>query len=251
MQIDWWSAGLQAVNFLILVWLLQRFLYKPVMRVIARRQRQAEEARSEAAAAEARADEARRAYEEKRAGLAAERDRLVEEAHKATENERQEILRQARREAEELAEATRAKLAAEREEALADMRAQTAELATDIATHLLQQVGSASLTESFLERVCDYLGALPDDDLAALRAQLGDGSRLRVLTAAALDGEAEQRWRARLRARLGEETPIDFAVEPGLIAGTEVRFPNAVLRFNWRDALGEVQRMLKTDAAAS
>ena len=34
MHLDWWTIGLQTVNFAILVWLLHRFLYKPVLAMI-------------------------------------------------------------------------------------------------------------------------------------------------------------------------------------------------------------------------
>ena len=37
MQIDWWTLALQTINFLVLVWLLTHFLYRPVRQVIAER----------------------------------------------------------------------------------------------------------------------------------------------------------------------------------------------------------------------
>ncbi|MEO0035300.1 MAG: synthase, partial [Pseudomonadota bacterium] len=37
MSLDWSSLALQTVNFLVLVWLLQRFLYRPVLAAIDRR----------------------------------------------------------------------------------------------------------------------------------------------------------------------------------------------------------------------
>ena len=41
MRIDWWTLGFQTVNVLVLVWLLSRFLFKPVAQIIADRQQQA------------------------------------------------------------------------------------------------------------------------------------------------------------------------------------------------------------------
>ena len=48
MSFDWWTFGLQVINFLVLVWLLQRFLYKPVRRIIEQRRELAGKALSEA-----------------------------------------------------------------------------------------------------------------------------------------------------------------------------------------------------------
>jgi F-type H+-transporting ATPase subunit b len=39
MLIDWFTVGAQVVNFLILVWLLKRFLYKPILHAIDERER--------------------------------------------------------------------------------------------------------------------------------------------------------------------------------------------------------------------
>jgi len=38
MLIDWFTVGAQALNFLILVWLMKRFLYKPVLHAIDERE---------------------------------------------------------------------------------------------------------------------------------------------------------------------------------------------------------------------
>ena len=39
MLIDWFTVGAQAVNFIILVWLLKRFLYKPILNAIDEREK--------------------------------------------------------------------------------------------------------------------------------------------------------------------------------------------------------------------
>ena len=38
MEIDWWTLAIQTVNFLVVVWLLSRFLYRPVRRMIEARE---------------------------------------------------------------------------------------------------------------------------------------------------------------------------------------------------------------------
>ena len=64
MQFSWWTFLIQGVNFLVLVWLLQRFLYKPVAEVIARRREDTEAAERKAAAAAQDAETARIRYDE-------------------------------------------------------------------------------------------------------------------------------------------------------------------------------------------
>jgi len=118
--IDWFTVGAQALNFLILVWLLKRFLYTPILNAIdAREKRIAAEvaaaASSKAEALKARDEFQRKneAFDQQRAALlskatgeaGAERQRLMEEARKAAEAwsaTRQDALR---REAGHLAQA--------------------------------------------------------------------------------------------------------------------------------------------------
>ena len=83
MQIDWTTFILQIVNFVVLVWLLKRFLYRPVLDAIARRRTAIEQALGEARAAEDRAAGLRGDYEKKIAAWnqesADQRTRLAEE----------------------------------------------------------------------------------------------------------------------------------------------------------------------------
>ena len=56
MHLDWWTIGLQTVNFAILVWLLQRFLYKPVLRMIDARKAEIDQQYDDAKATEDKAN---------------------------------------------------------------------------------------------------------------------------------------------------------------------------------------------------
>src|SRR5512147_2722001 len=100
MLINWFTVGAQALNFLILVWLMKRFLYKPVLHAIEEREKRiaAELADADLKKAEARkeSDEFRRKNEEFEHGRAAllgkatdevnaERQRLLGEATKAAD----------------------------------------------------------------------------------------------------------------------------------------------------------------------
>ena len=69
MTIDWWTLFLQTVNFLVLVWLLQHFLYNPVRAVIEKRRVFAEQALLEAEATKKAAAAAKTEFEAKSAEL--------------------------------------------------------------------------------------------------------------------------------------------------------------------------------------
>src|SRR5210317_1032300 len=118
MQIDWWTLGLQTINFLVVIWLLSRFLYRPIRKIIEEREA-ADKAASDAAAQKlADAEEIRRTYKKKTAQFA--EDRAAQDAafHKALEEDRAKSLEETRREATALLEDAQARIAREEEQAL-------------------------------------------------------------------------------------------------------------------------------------
>ena len=73
MHFDWWTLALQTINFAILAWLLHRFLYKPVLRVIDARRAEIDKQYADASMAEAKAKQELAAVEAGRSSIAAER----------------------------------------------------------------------------------------------------------------------------------------------------------------------------------
>ncbi|MGB8273804.1 MAG: F0F1 ATP synthase subunit delta [Alphaproteobacteria bacterium] len=250
MRIDWWTLALQAVNFLVLVWLLQRFLYRPVQAILARRREAAEKVFHEAATAKQQAEDERHSFESKEAGLTGEREAMLKEARAQIESERKESLAHAREKADELLAAAKAKIAEERKAAAQQVRGAASDLAIAIAKKLVSASGAPPATGAVLDRICGHLDGLPAHDLASLRGQLEDGTALEVTTAAPLVADEQKHWRETLTKRMGPGAKIEFGIDPSLISGAELHFPTAVLRFSWREALDAARRELTRDADA-
>ncbi|WOJ91329.1 hypothetical protein RZS28_08770 [Methylocapsa polymorpha] len=96
-------------------------------------------------------------------------------------------------------------------------------------------------SEAWLERIEQYLKTLPKTEMDALAEQLDNGEALTVVTASSLALEAAETWRLRLHQLLGEGVAFSFDVDPDLVAGAELHFPNAILRFSWQSALAKVR----------
>ncbi len=102
MLIDWFTVIAQVVNFLILVWLLKRFLYTPILSAIdAREQRIAREL-ADALAKQEEAQRERDELQHKNEEFDQQREALLSAATLEAETERQRLLVQARREFEDL-----------------------------------------------------------------------------------------------------------------------------------------------------
>jgi F-type H+-transporting ATPase subunit b len=241
MHFDWWTLGLQTVNFAILVWLLQRFLYKPVLRMIDARRAEIEKQYADASAAEAKAKDQLAAIEAERISVAAEHEATLKAAAAQAEEVAKARRAQAEGEAAAILDATRKTLAIERGRVLAEARKSAVDLGTDLARRLLADAPVTMCVEAWLERIEQYLAALSKAEMDGLVRQFDNGAALTVVTASSLGLETAEKWRSRLRRSLGEGIIVSFDVDPALVAGAELHFPSAKLRFSWQSALAAVR----------
>ena len=102
MNFSWWTFALQAVNFLILIWLLRRFLFKPVTAIVARRKEEIARGMTEVSAEKQKALNMQRDLQAQRAGIEAERQKAIEEQRAQLADERKKMIDEARAEAEKI-----------------------------------------------------------------------------------------------------------------------------------------------------
>ena len=241
MRIDWTTFALQLVNFGILVWLLQRFLYRPVLRAIDARRvagdgRYSEAQRMAEAAKRQLADIATQG-----AAAAAERAAVLAEAR---EQARQLIAArraEAERDAKALLDDTRQALLRERESLLAEARRTALDLAAGMARRVLAEIPESLRNEGWLERIDQALRSLPAAERAGLAGELAGKVPLRVVSASPVSSNAQERWRARLRETLGPDVAVTFETEARLIGGAQLCFPRATLGFSVEGAVSALQ----------
>lgn len=242
MSIDFWTIGLEAVNFLVLVWLLERLLYRPVLGVIERRQAEIERLqRADESVHQALAAEQTK-LEQARQSVASERARALEDAHSQARDERARLETEARAEMERLLAVGRARLEHERADAARALRRKSVEVGVTLARQLLSLSTPPEGDGRFVEAVCRKLRGMEQSERSRLVAGLGEGSAVQVVTAEDLGAQQRNECRERFAQALGRAIDTTFSVDASLIAGIEVHFPGLVLRHSWRDALeaGEV-----------
>lgn len=102
MLIDWFTVAAQIVNFLILVWLLKRFLYKPILDAIDAREKRIASELADADTKKAEAEKQRTDFEDKNKAFDQRRSVLLGKATDDAKVERERLIDQAKKEAERL-----------------------------------------------------------------------------------------------------------------------------------------------------
>jgi F-type H+-transporting ATPase subunit b len=245
MTIDWWTLFLQTVNFLLLVWLLQHFLYKPVRAVIEKRQALAEQDLLKAEASEKAASEAKSTFEEKSAALEKSREASIEKAQESADVEAKKIVAQARQQAEGILAEARKAADVSRDEALANVKQDIVETAVKIAETILRKTANSDLNDVFLSRVLEEIGALSKEDRARIDADIAsDKGAVEVATSMKLNKGERDAWTKTLREQLHLRSAPSFTTEPALLGGAELRFPHATVRFAWSDQITKATDIL-------
>ena len=249
MHLDGWTIALQTVNFAVLVWLLRRFLYQPVLHVIDARKAEVQRQYDSAKASEDQANARLAEIAAERAGIAAEREAALEgaaiQAQQTIEHGRQ----QGERDTKALLDAARKTLATEREQAFAEARSMAVDLGADFARRLLAELPMHVRADLWIERIERHLRSLPEAQVGTLTRQLADGTALRVRTASTLPPAAIESWQERLRQTFGAVN-VMFDADEELIAGAELHFPTAILRFSWQSELARLRAEVEADADA-
>lgn len=244
MRIDWWTLALQTINVLVLVWILGRFLFRPVMNAIAARQQAANKLLADAEAAKAAAQAEGAALKQRNLGFAAEAEQRRAAMLAQVESERADLLAKARSEADAIRQQARTAMAGERIQQTEQLEQQAAMLAGHMAEKLLQPLPAMLHTDAMFEALLMHLRALPDDE----KAKLADESQLIAATAAPLDAEAQKRFAGRLETALPGLRLQGFMVDAAMIGGFELRGPHVSLRNSWRADLDAMLKRLREDA---
>lgn len=238
MELNWTTVVLEIINFLVLVWILKRFLYQPVLRVIEERRARIESKLTEAARRQEEAGKLQDRYENRLAEWQRDKQAAREAFQREMQQQRAQALKEletslaAEREKAEVVEERRSRELAGRQERAA------LEIGARFAGRLLKELAGPELEERMLALVCRELDSLPDAERTALRraARNGDGT-VRVESAHTLSEDRRQALQEAVRALLGDGARFVFEQSPGLIAGLSLSVGDWSMGANLRDEL--------------
>ncbi len=223
MQLDWFTVGAQVFNFVLLVWLLKRFLYRPVLDAVARREEKIQEQLDEARRKEEEAAAARRDVEERRAELEERRAGMIREAEEEAQERRRDLTREVREEVRTIREEWHASLRRQQETFLEELRRRVAEEIYTVVRRILADLADAELQDRvvgvFLDRLSGLEAAMREEFLEAVRYAEG---RARVRSAFSLDQERRGELREIVDGWAPSEIELHFEEEPSLALGIEL-----------------------------
>lgn len=241
MEINWVTVAAQIVNFLLLVWLLQKFLYGPVVKAMARREEQVLKRKTDAEAEKEAAAKAHQALDAARAQLAADRETLLAEARKEAEKLRREIEGEARSETDAMRRAWFDQLASEQDEFLTDIRQKGADAIVDACRAALKGLADESLEQKIVTTFTDKLESIPAASWTKItEAAQRHGGEVKIESAFPLAVEDQLRISESLHKVLGPAVGIGFAESGDLVAGIRLRADSQIIEWSFNSYLEQL-----------
>lgn len=244
MTIEWWTVGLQAINVMVLVWLLARFFWRPVAGMIEQRRAAAVQVLAEAESKRSEANTALAEIEQIRSGFEKERESIVAAAHDAAEQERKALLAAAATEVAALQAAARTGIEKERNAAEQVWADRAGRLAIEIARRLVSRLEGPAARAAFLDSLLQEIRTLPEPVRKAMAAE---GVVLEAISAAPVQPADQQQQRRMIADAFGAHPEITFKEDAGLIAGLELHGPHLVIKNSWRADLAKILADISDD----
>ena len=223
MLIDWFTVLAQVVNFLILVWLLKRFLYRPILDAIDAREKRIAKELADADAKKAEAQKERDEFQHKNEEFEQQRAALLGKATDEAKAERQRLLDEARAEADALAAKRQEALRSEQQSLNEALSRRARDEVFAIARKALADLATASLEERMGAVFARRLGEMDGKAKAGLGEALKSASAP-GLVRSAFELPAEQRTMIQdaINETFSADIHIRFETAPDLVSGIEL-----------------------------
>ncbi len=257
MLIEFNTVIAQIINFLILFILLWRFLYKPILQTLKKRQAMIDERWENAEVAQEKAQREATLYRQQQKELQQQQEAIMIQAHQEVEQERQKLLIQARCEVEQMETKWKDALAQEKNNFLLALRQQVLGETNRIVRLALRDLANADLEEQIVTIFCQRLQQTDKLQWQEIAQSLSNYNQPIVISSSfEMPFTSRQKVRETLNLVLqnagfmppkdgvSNENLFKFTTLPALICGVQVNLAGYEIAWNLDDYLQILEERL-------
>ena len=243
MLIDWFTVSAQVLNFLILVWLMKRFLYKPILHAIDEREKRIARELADADSTKSEAEKEREKYDKKNEEFERQREDLLSKAKDEVKDERRRLLDEARQAADAIRAKRQDSLKREQQSLNDEITRRTRVEVFAIARKTLTDLAGATLEERMSEefnRRLRNLDAEAKESLAGALKTSADPALMR--STFELPSEQRASIQHALNKTFSAEIQVRFETAPEVISGIELTANGRKVAWSIADYLAALEK---------
>ena len=243
MEISWFTVVAQVINFLILVWLLKRFLYKPVLNAIDEREKKIAAQLSDAEAKRTEAKKERDAFQQKNDAFDKEKAAQLNRVQEEAKVEKQRLFEEARNESNTLRAKYETSLKQEEENITETLKRRVQDEVFAIAGKTLSELASTSVEEQsakvFIKRIKD----LKDEEKAKFsEAFVNADKTILIKSVFELSSSSKFELEKAIGDITGKETKFQYQLNSALVSGIEIDAEKYNLSWNIESYLDSLKK---------
>jgi F-type H+-transporting ATPase subunit b len=249
MLIDWFTVAAQLINFLILVALLKRFLYRPVLKALDEREKKISDELEHASASEKEAEKERSEWQRKNGEFEAERALMMKQAEKECAEKRQALLDGARSEYDALHTKLQETLRRQQNDAEEETMRQIRSEVFSIAGKVLDELAGISLEERIVQIFCERLRNAGEGEIKEMSSAFHEKSLQPVVRSRfPLKPEQQEMISSTVREIFGIDTAPSFETADSLRSGIELSMNGRRISWDLSYALEAMKRNAEGEA---
>ncbi len=222
MLIDWFTVGAQAINFIILVWLMKRFLFKPILSAVETRENRIAAELKDAKSKQHEAKVERDEFQKKNDDFEKQRIDLLAKATADASKERERLTTDARKEADDLSEKRRGLLQKEAEDLNEALGARVKDEVFAITRKVLADLADDDLESKICKVFIRRLSEMDADSKMQLDAALKSASEPAIVKSTFhIPKDQCTEIENAFHAEFSTKVSIKFETTPDLISGIE------------------------------
>jgi F-type H+-transporting ATPase subunit b len=224
MHIDWFVLLAQIFNFLLLMYLLKRFLYGRIIKAMDDREAKIAARFAEADALQNKADEAAELYEKRNQVLNEKKEILLNEATMAADAKRKELMEKVREEVDQVKTRWQDMLVREQDAFFYDLRQRAAKQLYATARKALSDLADADLEERIVDEFLRRVQALDEEKSLQMRKAIsGGGNLVTIQSAFSIPAPRQAQIEDVLKKQITNGFTVRYLREPDIVSGIEMR----------------------------
>ena len=232
-MVDWFTVSAQIINFLILVFLLKRFLYGPIIRAMDKREETIAGRLNEAGQKREEARGEIERFRKKNEDFDLQREDMLASAKAAAEQQEKKLIDMARKEIDDIKARWREAVIQEKEAVMGNLRHRMAVEIFALARKVCSDLADMSLEEHMTAMFIKKMGALDQEELDAIKTKLKDsGEGITIATSFAIPEQKQQAVTEAVRRIAGPDTQPEFVLSKDILCGIELRVQGYTLGWN-------------------
>jgi len=229
---------LEIINFLVLVWILQRLFYKPVRNIIAQRKQHIDQSLAEAAKMRQEAEELKTSYGNRLQKWNLEKQSAMSQLHQQMEAERQHHLLILQKELEQERSKNQAALQRQQQELHRHQQTLALQNGARFATLLLQQAAGPELETRLFDLLLSQLKQLPEACQSILQTTESETIlTIHVSSVYPLSDSQVMQLESRFNSLIDKTLKFQYSLDQTLIAGLKIDKDAWVLHANLQHEL--------------